>query len=131
MVFRHHFFAIFIIIKLLNHFRNYFLIKIKTMLGIFSYVRYSNASIHVDSYYIVGGIIFFLLCGILIFRAWSWRKKIIQEIKNGYYGNRLLLSRVKLICLIFILSKKIRVKTCNSNWLHWIRLKILDHLLLG
>ncbi len=45
------------------------------MLEIFSYVRYSNASINVDSYYIIGGIIFFLLCGILIFQSMIWEEE--------------------------------------------------------
>ena len=42
---------------------------------IFSYVRYSNASINVDSYYIIGGIIFFLLCGIIIFQSMTWEEE--------------------------------------------------------
>ena len=45
------------------------------MLEIFSYVRYSNASINVDSYYIIGGIIFFLLCVILFFQSMIWEEE--------------------------------------------------------
>ncbi len=45
------------------------------MLEIFSYVRYSNASINFDSYTIIGGIMFFLLCGILIFQSMIWEEE--------------------------------------------------------
>ena len=42
---------------------------------IFSYVRYSNASVNLDSYSIIGGIIFILLCGILIFQSMVWEEE--------------------------------------------------------
>ena len=45
------------------------------MLNIFSFVRYSNASLNFDSYFLFGEIIFLLLCGILIFQYQIWQEE--------------------------------------------------------
>ena len=45
------------------------------MLNIFSFVRYSNASLNFDSYFLFGEIIFLLLCGILIFQNQIWQEE--------------------------------------------------------
>ena len=54
------------------------------MSEIFSYVRYSNASIHVDSCNIIGGIIFFLLCGIFIFQSMIWDEEDYSRNKKWH-----------------------------------------------
>ena len=45
------------------------------MLKILSFVRYSNASLNLDSNFFLGAIIFFLLCGILIFQNQIWEEE--------------------------------------------------------
>ena len=45
------------------------------MLRIVAYVRYSNASMTLDWHIIMGAIIFFILCGILIFQNQIWEEE--------------------------------------------------------
>ena len=45
------------------------------MVEIFSFVRYSNASLKLESHFLLGAIIFFLLCGILIFQNQIWEEE--------------------------------------------------------
>ncbi len=45
------------------------------MLNIISVVRYSNASLKLDSNFWLGVIIFLLLCGILIFQNQIWEEE--------------------------------------------------------
>ncbi|MBW3042044.1 hypothetical protein DNJ73_05350 [Prochlorococcus marinus XMU1408] len=45
------------------------------MLIILSYIRYSNASLKIDTYFLFGAIIFFLICGILIFQNQIWEEE--------------------------------------------------------
>ena len=48
----------------------------------FSFVRYSNASLNIDSQFLLGAIIFFLLCGILIFQSQIWEEEDYSRNKN-------------------------------------------------
>jgi len=50
------------------------------VLEIVSYVLYSNASLQLDSHFLVGAIIFFLICGILIFQYLIWEE---EEFSNN------------------------------------------------
>ena len=52
------------------------------MLQIVLFVRYSNASIHYDSLILLGAIIFFLLCGILIFQNKIWEEEYYEKNKK-------------------------------------------------
>tara|TARA_B100000579_G_scaffold378257_1_gene344872 strand:- start:491 stop:727 length:237 start_codon:yes stop_codon:yes gene_type:complete len=52
------------------------------MLTIVSYVRYSNASIMLDWYIFMGAIIFFILCGILIFQNQIWEEEYYSRNKK-------------------------------------------------
>tara|TARA_Y100001968_G_scaffold296402_1_gene304570 strand:+ start:263 stop:496 length:234 start_codon:yes stop_codon:yes gene_type:complete len=52
------------------------------MFQIFCYVRYSNASIKLDSSFFFGAIIFFLLCGILIFQNQIWEEEDFTKNKK-------------------------------------------------
>ena len=66
------------------------------MIEIVSFVRYSNASVKLDSYFFLGVIIFLLICGIFIFqnliweeedyannKKWiKWKEKAIKENKS-------------------------------------------------
>ncbi len=52
------------------------------MFKIFSFVRYSNASLNFDSHLLLGGIIFFLLCGILIFQNQIWEEEDYERNKK-------------------------------------------------
>jgi len=45
------------------------------MTRIFSFVRYSSASLSIDSHFLLGALIFFLLCGILIFQNMIWEEE--------------------------------------------------------
>ena len=45
------------------------------MMNVFSYVRYSNASIMLDRHIFLGALIFFILCGILIFQNQIWEEE--------------------------------------------------------
>ena len=45
------------------------------MLQIISFVRYSNASLKLDSNFLLGTIIFFLICGIFIFQYQIWNEE--------------------------------------------------------
>tara|TARA_Y100001968_G_scaffold321189_1_gene355227 strand:+ start:308 stop:541 length:234 start_codon:yes stop_codon:yes gene_type:complete len=52
------------------------------MLKVFSYVRYSNASLTLDWRIFVGAIIFFLICGILIFQNQIWEEEYYAKNKK-------------------------------------------------
>tara|TARA_Y100001968_G_scaffold13822_1_gene11229 strand:+ start:635 stop:868 length:234 start_codon:yes stop_codon:yes gene_type:complete len=52
------------------------------MLKIILFVRYSNASLGFDSYFLFGSIIFFLLCGILIFQNQIWEEEDFSRNKK-------------------------------------------------
>ena len=45
------------------------------MFKTFSFVRYSNASIMLDWHLLLGALIFFILCGILIFQNQIWEEE--------------------------------------------------------
>ena len=45
------------------------------MLTPFAFVRYSNASIMLDWHVFLGALIFFILCGILIFQNQLWEEE--------------------------------------------------------
>ena len=45
------------------------------MLKTFLFVRYSNASIMLDWHIFLGALIFFILCGILIFQNQIWEEE--------------------------------------------------------
>ena len=44
------------------------------MFKIYSFVSYSNASLNIDSHFFLGLIIFFLICGIIIFQYKIWEE---------------------------------------------------------
>ena len=45
------------------------------ILNTIAYVRYSNASINLDWHLLLGAIVFFVLCGILIFQNQIWEEE--------------------------------------------------------
>tara|TARA_Y100001968_G_C19168086_1_gene624238 strand:+ start:392 stop:625 length:234 start_codon:yes stop_codon:yes gene_type:complete len=45
------------------------------MLNLVLFVRYSNAALRLDWNFLMGSIIFFLLCGILIFQNKIWEEE--------------------------------------------------------
>ena len=53
-------------------------------LKVFAYVRYSNASINLDWHIFLGALIFFLLCGILIFQNQIWEEEDYLKNKKWY-----------------------------------------------
>tara|TARA_Y100001968_G_scaffold73378_1_gene64818 strand:- start:2260 stop:2496 length:237 start_codon:yes stop_codon:yes gene_type:complete len=54
------------------------------MLKIAAYVRYSNASITLDWHIFLGALIFFILCGILIFQNQIWEEEDQSRNKKWY-----------------------------------------------
>ena len=54
------------------------------MLKIFSYVRYSDASIMLDWPLFFGALIFFILCGILIFQNQIWEEEDYSRNKKWH-----------------------------------------------
>ena len=71
------------------------------MFEIIAYVRYSNASIMFDWQIFLGAIIFFILCGILIFQNQIWEEEDYSRNKKWYKwkasaieGNKADLSRI-------------------------------------
>ena len=54
------------------------------MFKIVAYVRYSNASIMLDWHVFMGALIFFILCGILIFQNKIWEKEDYSRSKKWY-----------------------------------------------
>ena len=54
------------------------------MLKIVAYVRYSNASIILDRYILLGALIFFILCGILIFQNLIWEEEDYSRNKKWH-----------------------------------------------
>ena len=54
------------------------------MLNVVAYVRYSNASIMFDSHIFMGVLIFFILCGILIFQNQIWEEEDYSRNKKWY-----------------------------------------------
>ncbi len=54
------------------------------MLKIVAYVRYSNASIILNWNIFLGALIFFILCGILIFQNQIWEEEDFSRNKNWY-----------------------------------------------
>tara|TARA_B100000214_G_scaffold308637_1_gene240041 strand:+ start:324 stop:557 length:234 start_codon:yes stop_codon:yes gene_type:complete len=52
------------------------------MLKILAYVRYSNASMMIDGHLLLGGLIFFILCGILIFQNQIWEEEEYSKNKK-------------------------------------------------
>ena len=59
-------------------------VHIGTMLKIVAYVRYSNESIAFDWHIFLGGVIFFILCGILIFQNQIWEEEDYSRNKKFY-----------------------------------------------
>ena len=71
------------------------------MFKLFSFVRYSNASINFDYHLWLGAIIFFLLCGVLIFQNQIWEeedftrnKKWIKWKTSAIKSNKADLSKI-------------------------------------
>ena len=54
------------------------------MLKIVAYVRYSNASIMLDWNIFLGALIFFIICGILIFQNQIWEEEDYSRNKKWY-----------------------------------------------
>ena len=54
------------------------------MLKHLAYVRYSNASITLDWNFFMGALIFFILCGILIFQNQIWEEEDFSRNKKWY-----------------------------------------------
>ena len=54
------------------------------MLKNFAYVRYSNASMHLDWHIFLGVLIFFILCGILIFQNQIWEEEDYSRNRKWY-----------------------------------------------
>ena len=54
------------------------------MLSFFSYVRYSSASLMLDWHVFLGALIFFILCGILIFQNQIWEEEDYSRNKKLY-----------------------------------------------
>tara|TARA_Y100001968_G_C19210860_1_gene644690 strand:+ start:428 stop:661 length:234 start_codon:yes stop_codon:yes gene_type:complete len=54
------------------------------MLKNVAYVRYSNASIMLDWHIILGVLIFFILCGILIFQNQIWEEEDYSKNKKWH-----------------------------------------------
>ena len=52
------------------------------MLKTLSFVHYSNAYLNLDSYFFLGAIIFFLICGILIFQNQIWEEEYYTKNKK-------------------------------------------------
>ena len=52
------------------------------MLKTLSFVRYSNASINLDWHLFLGALIFFILCGILIFQNQIWEEEDYSKNKK-------------------------------------------------
>ena len=71
------------------------------MLETIAYVRYSNASIMLDRHIFLGALIFFILCGILIFQNQIWEEEDYSINKKWYKwktsaikGNKADLSKI-------------------------------------
>ncbi len=58
--------------------------SVDIMLKIIAYVRYSNASVILDWHIFLGAIIFFLLCGILIFQNQIWEEEDYSRNKKWH-----------------------------------------------
>tara|TARA_Y100001968_G_C18943600_1_gene519885 strand:- start:177 stop:413 length:237 start_codon:yes stop_codon:yes gene_type:complete len=54
------------------------------MLKNLAYVRYSSASLMIDWHIFLGAIIFFILCGILIFQNKIWEEEDYSRNKKWY-----------------------------------------------
>jgi len=54
------------------------------MFQILAYVRYSNASMIFDWHIFLGAIIFFVLCGVLIFQNQIWEEEDYSKNKKWY-----------------------------------------------
>ena len=54
------------------------------MFMIVAYVRYSNASIMLDWQIFLGGLIFVIICGILIFQNQIWEEEDYSRNKKWY-----------------------------------------------
>ncbi len=54
------------------------------MLKMYAYVRYSNAVIMLDWRIFIGGLIFFVLCGILIYQNQIWEEEDYLRNKKWY-----------------------------------------------
>ena len=62
------------------------------MLEIIAYVRYSNAKIFFDWHIFLGALIFFILCGILIFQNQIWEE---EEFSRNKKWHKLKASAIK------------------------------------
>tara|TARA_Y100001968_G_scaffold325589_1_gene367088 strand:- start:736 stop:972 length:237 start_codon:yes stop_codon:yes gene_type:complete len=54
------------------------------ILKMFSFVRYSSASIDLDWHFFLGALIFFIICGILIFQNQIWEEEDYSRNKKWY-----------------------------------------------
>tara|TARA_Y100001968_G_scaffold295366_1_gene302707 strand:- start:922 stop:1221 length:300 start_codon:yes stop_codon:yes gene_type:complete len=74
-------------VKLLYYNVSYFsdaLFISQLFLNIVAYVRYSNASLALDWRTFLGALIFFILCGILIFQNHIWEEEDYSRNKKWY-----------------------------------------------
>ena len=54
------------------------------MINVVAYVRYSNATLVLDRHILLGALIFFILCGILIFQNQIWEEEDYSRNKKWY-----------------------------------------------
>ena len=54
------------------------------MVIVIAYVRYSNATIIIDWHFVLGALIFLILCGILIFQNQIWEEEDYSRNKKWY-----------------------------------------------
>ena len=79
------------------------------MLKIVAYVRYSNASIMLDWNLFLGALIFFVLCGILIFQNKIWEEEDDTKNKKWYKWKASAIKANKSdLSGIYPISKKIK-----------------------
>ena len=52
------------------------------IIGVLSFVRYSEASITVDSNFFLGAIIFLIICGVFIFQNNIWEEQDYEKNKK-------------------------------------------------
>ena len=77
------------------------------MLKVIAYVRYSNASLTLDWNVFLGALIFFILCGILIFQNQIWEEEDYSRNKKWYkWKTSAIKSNKGDLSRIYPLSKK-------------------------
>ena len=67
----------------------------KFMLNLVAYVRYSEASVKLDWQLFLGALIFFILCGILIFQNQIWEEEDYSRNKKWHKWKASAISKNK------------------------------------